>query len=676
MRNVIRFMVIIIAIGLSSCVEKVDFDGEKMQATIDNMISTAEFVVPTKAGYTTSVAYGGVVIASTSKPMTILVPKQAVSGSRSASQSLSVFYQDGETDKSSSVLWQTVMFEDSPYGDADYNDLIFNTQYKTIDNKMQVSVCPIALGSTKPIKLGFRWTQGGSSGEVIVCENARDELFDGKKDFINTMNYDIHYGTFKKSIEIPTSGISSPVNIWWFIVVDTNTEIFAVNSIGQRSFDINGMPYGFAITDTGNRNTSAVSRAATRADYSDKTWAQTIMPIDHVSWSYVPDLPTIPANAVSMDNYQAWESNKINRIESGKTFSGQLQYVSGFELYVEGTLNLSDKNYGNGPATIYVMPNGVLNVSSSIDGVTIINYGEVNFKSNLYVQRATIRSQKELNLANYTLQVGTNGKLYTGKKLSARSVSINNDGYIYANSVDLEGDFNISNTGKAFVETELECENMELSSSSHCYVGCKLDVEEKLKIGNTSVLSVKGSAEVSVLECSNSILVNINNGGLLEVDEMNISNTSSCKFRIIGSDPGMIEAEEITLSGGLNLSNTFGGNMFLTFEELYEGKKEIDLGNSRLTLPPASVKINSPDAHVPDTECSPGHNSGGSGSGSSNAPSWFSFPLESVNINTCYDFSSWLQGRYDFTLRPGAKVFDITQTNPCEGAQMSIYQMK
>lgn len=41
--------------------------------------------------------------------------------------------------------------------------------------------------------------------------------------------------------------------------------------------------------------------------------------------------------------------------------------------------------------------------------------------------------------------------------------------------------------------------------------------------------------------------------------------------------------------------------------------------------------------------------------------SWFKFPLEKVNINECYNFDKWKKGNWDFTLKKGAKVFDISK---------------
>ena len=86
--------------------------------------------------------------------------------------------------------WQVVAFEDSRKGDYDYNDLIIHVSWSIRENSYTIAVQPIALGSSKKIKLGFEKMDGNISSvdEVIVAEDCRKDLFEGKEGFINTFS--------------------------------------------------------------------------------------------------------------------------------------------------------------------------------------------------------------------------------------------------------------------------------------------------------------------------------------------------------------------------------------------------------------------------------------------------------------------------------------------------------
>ena len=74
-----------------------------------------------------------------------------------------------------STTWQVVVFEDSQKGDYDYNDLIIHVNWSIQENSYTIAVQPIALGSSKKIKLGFEKMDGNISSvdEVIVADIAR-----------------------------------------------------------------------------------------------------------------------------------------------------------------------------------------------------------------------------------------------------------------------------------------------------------------------------------------------------------------------------------------------------------------------------------------------------------------------------------------------------------------------
>lgn len=78
------------------------------------------------------------------------------------------------------------MFEDTRFGDYDYNDLIIYVRNLHSWNKLQIDIQPIALGSQKVIKLGCMI--GNDKSEHIISEDVHRDLFGGEKGFINTQS--------------------------------------------------------------------------------------------------------------------------------------------------------------------------------------------------------------------------------------------------------------------------------------------------------------------------------------------------------------------------------------------------------------------------------------------------------------------------------------------------------
>lgn len=674
-------MIVLTGLILSGCVKSnVDPDPggdpskEKKEKIINNLVSTVEYTVPIQEGYTTNVLYNGVLVASTSKAMTILLPKQAAT--KSGSAEVTVYYQPGTSTISASTLWQTLVFEDSRVGDYDYNDLVFQAKYQVTDNNLRVSLQPIALGSTKNIKLGFKWVQGSRQGEEIVAENSREELFAGKTGFINTRNYDVHYNGFVKEIDVPISGVVDPVQVWWFIEVDNGYRINAINTAGADCLDDNLKPYGFAISDCG---VGPVTRAVTKVvalDNDETLWNSTILPTVYDSWAFMPPVPSIPANATSMDGYDAWKGNVINKLEAGKSFSDQLNLVSGFELYVQGTLSLSSiYGSGSGLAKIFIMPGGHLNLSSitAQRHLEIINFGTVSFSENLSIQNVTIKNAGSLNAPNVNFTFGTNTKFFVEEGLTASKTHSSGTAQTYiGGALTLSDVLSVTNSAKYFVEGVASVASVNLTVSSELYVGCKLLADEEIYVTNNCILSVKGHISTPLFRTTTSGVINIMNGGLLETTDLRISNTGTISFNVVGPGYAVLKATDITFGGGLDLRNTFKGNMYLEYSRFLESGTLVELDNPRLTLPSASVKLNSSEATLPATDCCPGYNSGGGAVFNT----WFPYPKEQINISTCYNFDSWMEGVYDFTLKPGAQVFDVYNTSPAQGEQLSVYDME
>lgn len=149
--------------------------------------------------------------------------------------------------------WQVVVFEDSQKGDYDYNDLIIHVNWSIRENSYTVAVHPIALGSSKKIKLGFEKMVDNISSvdEVIVAENCRKDLFEGREGFINTFSGKekviINNGkyTYRKELAKQSNDLRCAVN--WFIEVDGGTRLYAITN-NPKCLNQEGRPYGLIFT--------------------------------------------------------------------------------------------------------------------------------------------------------------------------------------------------------------------------------------------------------------------------------------------------------------------------------------------------------------------------------------------------------------------------------------------
>ena len=124
-----------------SCVDQPDVpnnneetDNGKIEIA-ESLITTMDYDVPVVEGQVTTVSYKGMLLARTSTPLKIKVPKEAIARS---SDGLSVTYSEGQASQPFSNLWQTVLFEDSKNGDWDYNDIVIHTNYKINGSKLSV----------------------------------------------------------------------------------------------------------------------------------------------------------------------------------------------------------------------------------------------------------------------------------------------------------------------------------------------------------------------------------------------------------------------------------------------------------------------------------------------------------------------------------------------------------
>lgn len=223
-----------------------------------------DFTVPIRTGYTTYVTIGEDTLAAANEPITIRIPDEYAPGlTRAGGDKINISYdvlKEG-AEATYSKAWQAVMFEDTPYGDYDYNDLIIhvrniasNHPYQHPDETWQtIEIQPIALGSSKDIGLGCLLSDGS---EHIISTNVRQDLFQGKQGFINTVNdrEPVRYklaGTNVANYPFPKSEVKAAW-IAWFIEVD-GQRFYAVSSdIDYRKYDMvnkENMPYGLVVAN-------------------------------------------------------------------------------------------------------------------------------------------------------------------------------------------------------------------------------------------------------------------------------------------------------------------------------------------------------------------------------------------------------------------------------------------
>lgn len=636
---------------LSGCVKNptpsVDPD-EDFKEVIENMTTTEVFSVPVQEGYTTFVTYKGQILAVTSKAMDILVPKGAL-GTKSDAD-LTVYYKLGTVDVSTSSLWQTIAFEDSKEGDFDYNDLIVHANYEITGNSLVVGVHPIAFGATKDIKLGFEWHQGASSGTKIVAEDCRQELFGGAAGFINTTGYDVHYDDFATSVSVTLPNSTDAVIIDWFIVVDGNTYIYAVNQSGYDCIDGKGMPYGFAITDAGNgaatgSNPAPASNASTKATtYAswDAVMAQWSWPTAPVPADY-ENLPPYPNNSNHTGNYY---------IKQGETWTGGLK-KDGSKFYVKGEMTLTN-DWGN-PADIYVLDGGVLNISkngSILQNINIYNFGgSVNFPNN-------------------------DGKANFGS------------GSVFMTTGNIEVDDLIVQGGaRVFIGEGAYVKKLDIkNSSSQFYLGCCIYATESIYLTNSSEMFVKHYINTPYMKLDSQATLYLNGdedgGCLVDITDLYTSANRTATVSCIGNDYAVFNINHYLLDSyqhgdnePFDISDRFLGKVDVHYQ-MANNKDSWDAPNTAIQLKVSQDVILNGSTSLPANGCHPAFGvPGGAGGGTATGDTglcWWKFPMERVNIDTCYDFGSWrTTGEFDFTLLSGAKVFDIAETK--EGKK--IYEM-
>lgn len=123
---------------------------------VSHFQTAEQYTVPTKAGQITTVKMNGVTLAEASSPMKIWIPRYAQTKAAAAPEVIYTpadEYPNGFAGNKAQ-LFQVVCFEDSRSGDYDYNDLVIHVKYQWSGTRFGFGVHPIALGSTKEVRLG------------------------------------------------------------------------------------------------------------------------------------------------------------------------------------------------------------------------------------------------------------------------------------------------------------------------------------------------------------------------------------------------------------------------------------------------------------------------------------------------------------------------------------------
>ena len=233
-----------ILLGLMSCNKK-----ELYQAPdVENLLPLESRWVEVPEGKVALIRFYEDTLAVVTESADVMIPKANVL-TKSFENAISIEYLEKNNVLDLVRKWkvyQVLAFEDSEQGDYDYNDLVVHVKVEQGGNNTTVYVHPVALGSIKTITFGVEI----DGQEVILAEDCRADLFDGKKGFINTAMDDsgIRYkytGLKKTSINI---ACNYGCNFNWFIDVDGGKRLYAVSK-DYGSFNNEMMVYGLILAN-------------------------------------------------------------------------------------------------------------------------------------------------------------------------------------------------------------------------------------------------------------------------------------------------------------------------------------------------------------------------------------------------------------------------------------------
>ena len=237
-----KITILMLAFLAVSCIEKNDVrPGSPLDVDIDHYQTARTYDVPVKEGCITVVKAYGVTLAEAESPMTIWVPRMTLT--RSDEGLTTTFVPRDEYPNfagNKSQLFQVVCFEDSRRGDYDYNDLVIHVLYQTRQNIFGFGVQPVALGSTKSIKLGCVVYKGGKRvfKGLITPDGAdcRSQYFKSMEGTLNTydkVNIKVgeYLGSTIRNWDVSKIEGNGPMRVEWYIEVDNGVELYALSYI-------------------------------------------------------------------------------------------------------------------------------------------------------------------------------------------------------------------------------------------------------------------------------------------------------------------------------------------------------------------------------------------------------------------------------------------------------------
>lgn len=191
-----RLMIFAFLLATVSCVSKQDMNTPGSDIRIDeSFLLTESFDVPLKSGSITLVLCDGDTLAKTDINMTISIPKVLSDTKSYEGRGVDIKYVEYDQmpmfEHGSGVAEsnQVLIFEDTRFGDYDYNDVVLYVKHriKVSGGKRycDVYVKPIALGSAKRLEFGYV-DISGNGRNAFLSHNVRDDFFNSEKGFINT----------------------------------------------------------------------------------------------------------------------------------------------------------------------------------------------------------------------------------------------------------------------------------------------------------------------------------------------------------------------------------------------------------------------------------------------------------------------------------------------------------
>ena len=270
MKKVITMFCCLLLISSCMKINSANTDSKVTRQDVEHFLTSEEFEVPVKEGFVTKVVMGGETIAEAVSPMTILLPKY--SSTKAGAQGPELVYvpldeyPNDIIPANTAKLYQVVCFEDSKKGDYDYNDFVMHVSYRINGNIFGFGVQPIALGSTKPIKLGCAVYKGDYliyKGLITPDgKNCREQYFEGQEGFINTVGVQInqqnggwpsYLGSTIRNWQMDKYPGNGAMRVEWYIEVDNGVELYALSTAyPNKSLDSDMIPYGLVLTNTGS----------------------------------------------------------------------------------------------------------------------------------------------------------------------------------------------------------------------------------------------------------------------------------------------------------------------------------------------------------------------------------------------------------------------------------------